>query len=241
VPGFRKALTAYMLAVAELSQSFTHILAEALGLSPHAFDKYFDKPPLIKMKLAKYPSPHKADAENEKSVQGVGAHKDDSFLTYLLQPTPHTSLLVQNKSGQWICAPPIPRTLVVNIGRILEALTGGVCIATPHQVSLSPSTFISPDTGDHLGDRYSFPVFLGLDMKTLRDDDDLRIPMHIRKLIEGQEERKDEAEKNWQRFFGNNFGEGVFLSRIASHMNVGEAWYPELVEQASQFQKSLKG
>ena len=76
---------------------------------------------------------------------------------------------MQNRAGEWIDAPPIPGTFVVNIGKgvssdiytvkwlltgyaitALETVTQGVAIATSHRV-ISPTKGSTP--------RYSIPFF----------------------------------------------------------------------------------
>lgn len=74
------------------------------------------------VKSAVHPLPD-AQQVTATEFQGGGPHKDGLFLTYLLQGTGHSSLEVQNKVDEWIAAPPIPGTLVVNIGRSLGAIT----------------------------------------------------------------------------------------------------------------------
>lgn len=89
----------------------------------------------------------------------------------LLQASPHPGLQVQNLAGEWIDAPPIPGTFVVNIGKgqlawciclnprlsadhllpiALETVTQGLARATSHRV-LSPPKGSTP--------RYSIPFF----------------------------------------------------------------------------------
>jgi len=41
----------------------------------------------------------------------------DDKLSQLLQASSHRGLQVQNLAGQWIDAPPIPGTFVINIGK----------------------------------------------------------------------------------------------------------------------------
>ncbi|KAJ5227700.1 hypothetical protein N7489_008408 [Penicillium chrysogenum] len=124
IPGFREAFDAYLSEVSSLAELFPGLIAEALDLPSTAFDQVFDTPQQHKLKLIKYPPPPGTSNE-ESGFQGVGPHKDSGFLTFLLQGTPHHGLEVQNKTGTWIPAPPLPGTLVINIGRSLEALTGG--------------------------------------------------------------------------------------------------------------------
>ena len=227
-------MESYLEEIKTLSESFTGLIAEALGLPSNVFDKYFDKPQQNKLKLVKYPPPPEDTADED--VQGVGAHQDGSFLTFLLQATPHAGLEVQNKSGAWIKASPIPGTLVINIGRSLSALTGGICSATTHRVNLSPKNYIS-STGEHLGPRYSFPVFQGVKIDLDAKDIDVQIPQHIRDLA--TEQAKSDAESTFDLMFRQNVGEGVLISRITSHQDVGERWYPGLLAKALKAQKEF--
>ena len=43
-------------------------------------------------------------------------------------------LQVQTARGEWIDAPPLAGTLVVNVGDLLARWTEGVCRSTPHRV-----------------------------------------------------------------------------------------------------------
>ncbi|ESZ18473.1 hypothetical protein X737_18050 [Mesorhizobium sp. L48C026A00] len=64
--------------------------------------------------------------------QGVGAHKDGGFLTLLLQDD-NKGLQVEY-DGSWVNVDPIPGTLVVNIGELLELASNGYLRATVHRV-----------------------------------------------------------------------------------------------------------
>ena len=78
----------------------------------------------------------------------------------LLQASDHRGLQVQNLAGDWIDAPPIPGTFVINIGKALEFVTGGLARATSHRV-LSPK-------GDT--PRYSVPFFQNIGLTTRLTD-----------------------------------------------------------------------
>jgi len=213
-------------------------------MPPDSFEKFFENPQHNKLKLVKYPPPPKKEnipPGAGDSVQGVGAHKDGSFLTFLLQATPHTGLEIQNKDGDWIKAPPIPRTMVINIGRSLQALTGGVCTATTHRVNLSPENFVSAK-GVPLGPRYSFPVFQGVRTDLEGENASLKIPQHIKDLVKDEKVRS-EAESTFDKIFGDpeSTRQAVFISRITSHQDVGARWYPELLAKALEAQRLSSG
>jgi isopenicillin N synthase-like dioxygenase len=134
IPGFRKTFEEYLAQVQRLSYDFSSLLAEAFGLPSNALKKFYDTDPNMqhRSKIVRYP----VISEGESEAQGVGPHYDAGFLTFvscvhvfllrryilivliqLLQASPHHGLQVQNLSGQWIDAPPIDGTFVVNIGK----------------------------------------------------------------------------------------------------------------------------
>lgn len=89
-------------------------------------------PPQHRIKLIKYPP-----STNSRRGQGVGAHKDSSgWLTFLYQAGEEEGLEVVSASGEWIPAPPIEGTFVVNFGNAFEAATDGAVKATVHRVEV---------------------------------------------------------------------------------------------------------
>ena len=138
--------------VEKLSYEFIKLLAEALSLPRDAFDRFYDDPKDMQHrgKIVKYP-PRSAVS----SDQGVGPHFDAGFLTFLLQASPHPGLQVQNLAGDWIDAPPVADTFVVNIGKGLEAVTQNLAKATSHRV-------VSPVSSTP---RYSIPFFQSISQK----------------------------------------------------------------------------
>lgn len=223
--------------MSRLATTFTALITEALDLPPTALDDAFDNPQQHKLKLIKYPAPP-TGSKNEADFQGVGPHKDSGFLTYLLQATPHRGLEVQNKAGEWIPAPPIPNTFIVNIGRALEALTGGICTATTHRVNLRPENFVDAD-GQSLGPRFSLPVFQGVSLDLSADKISLVVPDHIRDLVKDAKVKSD-AEATFNSMFQTSIGEGTFVARVTSHQDVGQRWYPDVLANALQGQRDFE-
>lgn len=225
----------------------SRLVAEALDLEPSAFAKFFNQEaPRNKLSVVRYCVPEevpklssKVDGvcHNDGSFQGVGPHKDGGFLTYLMQITPHTGLEAQNKAGTWIRVPSIPDTYVINVGRSLESMTGGVCTATTHRVNLRPEFFY--DNGRALGPRYSSPVF-----QTLKPDlshqelTSLKLPRHITDLVKDEKVRSD-AEAYFNTHFLDGPGKGTFTARLTSHPEVGKRWYPEQLAQALNGQREF--
>ncbi|KAJ5920454.1 hypothetical protein N7516_011312 [Penicillium verrucosum] len=236
--GFRKCVEAYLAEIDHLSERFTGLVAEALDTDPSVFANFFKKPCMSGMKIAAYPAPD-ASQGTKTEFQGVGPHKDGSFLTYLLQGTEHSSLEVQNKSGEWIPAPPVPGTLVINIGRSLEALTQGVCVATTHRVNLTSEQYSGRQSGGgQLGARLSFPFFQMFGFDVTEEDIKLDIPDHITRL------RDESVRSDAESFFGDLFktviGEAFMINALTSHPEVGKRWYPEALTEALKKQEEGK-
>ena len=223
LPSFRPLYEEYMRQMSDVSIFFMSLIAESLELPPDAFDNFFDKDQQHKLKIVKYP-------DNGDGVgQGVGPHKDSMLTSYLLQASPHKGLQAQNTKGEWIDCPPIRGTLVVAIGQGLEALTGGVCASTTHRV-------ISPKAGD--GARYSIPFFQGVSYDAKFESMD--VPDHLlalrKDILEREGGRRDDVEFTFVKGRWNHLGEATLMNRIKSHPDVGERWYPELLNQIRQEQ-----
>ncbi|KAH7319144.1 hypothetical protein BKA65DRAFT_556574 [Rhexocercosporidium sp. MPI-PUGE-AT-0058] len=245
LPDFKPVYSEYITRMGEISIFFTSLIAEAIGLSPTAFNKYFDVDQQHKLKIVKYPDLKELglwkEGEEVPEGQGVGPHKDSMFTSYLLQVTKHRGLQVQNLAGEWIDCPPIDNTLVVAIGQGMEALTQGVCMSTTHRV-LSPA----PGTGA----RISVPFFQGVSLDAEFDElNDWengggvgRVPEDIkemrRKVVARNGGRLDDVEFT---FSGGNgartLGEATLKNRIKSHPDVGERWYPDILAEIREKQK----
>lgn len=115
-------------------------VASSLGVNAATLHSMFNAP-LTNMTLMHYPEmPPEAGF-------GIHPHKDTNILT-LLHPDPVGGLEVADLNGDWFVAECPPDAMVVNVGEMLEMLSGGHLIATPHRVVNRGS------------DRYSFPYFM---------------------------------------------------------------------------------
>ncbi|KAF8444829.1 hypothetical protein L210DRAFT_3475806 [Boletus edulis BED1] len=219
IPGFRHTMETYLAHVQQLSYRFISLLAEAFGLASDALDSFYDADEFMQHrgKIVKYPA-------NDGSIadQGVGPHYDAGFLTFLLQASPHPGLQVQNLSGEWIDAPPIPGTFVVNIGKALEFVTRGLARATSHRV-LSPPVGSTP--------RYSVPFFQNISLHARLADSVLDFPTDILKLkaLRGDPATTDSV--NLSEFDREPSGKVNLIGRVKSHPDVAERHYPDLFKQ----------
>jgi isopenicillin N synthase-like dioxygenase len=127
VPRLRPLVLAYLDALARVSQAVLAGVAQSLGLDASYFAAGYTADPTILFRIFHYPpSPPQAGS------WGVGEHTDYGLVTLLAQDD-SGGLQVAAPEG-WIDAPPIPGTLVCNIGDMLDRLTGGWYRSTPHRV-----------------------------------------------------------------------------------------------------------
>ncbi|ODV94979.1 hypothetical protein PACTADRAFT_50816 [Pachysolen tannophilus NRRL Y-2460] len=243
VPKFRPVFENYMNSMSDFSIWFINLIEESLELPKGSFDKFFQKPrQQVKLKIIKYPDFNKLDPNLKNDIikeklsdktakvqtnQGVGEHRDSDFITYIFQPTDHTSLEVESYTGEWIKVPPLQDTLVVAVGQTLEAITQGVCKSTIHRV-------LTPGPGE--GDRLSIPLFQTIDISSYKTA--LKVPEKLLK-------ERDERDRIWAKYrrgeigfqFSPNeqvdkpIGWFVLLNRIKSHQDVSRIWYPKLLDQ----------
>lgn len=128
LPGFREAVVAYSEALSRLGTSLLPLYALALDLPPDWFDQAF-RNPTYTLRLSHYPQ-QDAPAENEF---GLAPHSDTSFMTLLAQNrVPGLSIRLPN--GNWLDAPSLPGSILVNGGDLLRRWTNDRFLATPHRV-----------------------------------------------------------------------------------------------------------
>jgi isopenicillin N synthase-like dioxygenase len=126
VAGQRAITERWMADLGALADRILQLLAVGLGLAPEFFTDLFGERPMSLTKLIRYPPTPPGGA-------GVNAHHDTGFLT-LLAPGPVAGLQVINPAGEWIPAPSIPGTFIVNLGEMLQSMTGNYFVATAHRV-----------------------------------------------------------------------------------------------------------
>ena len=154
VPRLGPLVLAYLDALTGLGQAVLTGVAESLGLDCEYFATGYTADPTILFRIFHYPpstapspAPSTALLTAPSGGWGVGEHTDYGLLTLLAQDD-SGGLQVAAPEG-WIDAPPIPGTLVCNIGDMLDRLTGGWYRSTPHRVR---------NLSGH--GRLSFPFFL---------------------------------------------------------------------------------
>ncbi|MGN6693110.1 MAG: isopenicillin N synthase family dioxygenase [Aquihabitans sp.] len=139
----RPAVLAWIDAMTALGHALVRGVAIGLGLAPDWFGAHLTADPTVLFRIFRYP-PH-PDAE---AGWGVAEHTDYGLLTILAHDgTP--GLQVRSADGGWLDVPAIDGTFVVNLGDMLERMTGGRYLSTPHRVRHGG--------GDR--DRLSFPFF----------------------------------------------------------------------------------
>ncbi|KAL8292390.1 hypothetical protein RQP46_001002 [Phenoliferia psychrophenolica] len=148
VPGLKGALFTYYAQVLALGRQMIKIFALALELPESYFDEAFKIPGALGRTLF-YPSQPPASDLDDGTI-GVAAHTDIECFTFLLQGPNVSCLQVLNKAGEWVEAPPIPGTLVMNIGDMLCRWTNNQFVSTVHRVINR--------TGES---RQSMPIFFG--------------------------------------------------------------------------------
>jgi len=139
----KPAVAAYVAEVSRVAEVLIQGVSLALGLDAQHFQRTYLAEPTRLFRIFHYPP-------TAPGAWGVGEHTDYGLLTLLLQDE-IGGLEVKGRRG-WLSAPPIAGTLVCNIGDMLERLTGGRFVSTPHRVvntsgksRLSYPFFYDPD------------------------------------------------------------------------------------------------
>lgn len=132
----RPSLERLYMELQSLASKLLSLLACSLGKPENFFAPYLEDS-LSTLRLLHYPVVESTASGSSASSSEVKlsctAHTDSGILT-LLHQDPTGGLEVRNSSGQWVPAPYVPESLVVNIGDLMAKVSGGRFVATMHRV-----------------------------------------------------------------------------------------------------------
>jgi isopenicillin N synthase-like dioxygenase len=135
LPGFRALVEEFFQRLGAVADELMDVLSVGLGLELGHLRTVFGERPLSFAKLISYPPTPAGEA-------GVNAHHDAGFLTILLQHGVG-GLQALNPDGEWIDVAPRPDAFVVNLGEMLQEMTGNYFVATTHRVITNQPRFSS--------------------------------------------------------------------------------------------------
>lgn len=127
LPGFRATVENYVVEMSTLARKMVGAIALSLGLPADSLDRHFDDPTTF-LRLLHYPT-----QPAEEGLFGSAPHTDYGFITLLAQDNVG-GLEVKNKAGEWVAAPPVPDSFVMNVGDILARWSNDQFVSTPHRV-----------------------------------------------------------------------------------------------------------
>jgi isopenicillin N synthase-like dioxygenase len=140
---WREVAERYYRETFELGQRVLEGFAIALDM-PRDFFRQLYRRPLVRARLIHYP-PQPTGEDDDQF--GAAEHTDYGTITLLWQDDVG-GLQVKNRAGQWVDAPSIDGTFVVNIGDMLARWSNDLFVSTPHRVLNGSGR-----------ERYSIPVF----------------------------------------------------------------------------------
>lgn len=136
IPSFAAAMQRYLNDLLTLSSQLMAGFARSLDLRPDYFEPFCTEP-IAALRLVRY-SPQS---------EGAGPHADFGSLTILLQDAVGGLQVQDRETGDWIDAPPLRGSFVVNVGDLFERWTNDRYRSSVHRVVPAGR------------DRYSVPFF----------------------------------------------------------------------------------
>ncbi len=150
-PWFRELLNGYYDTVMRVGQFLLKCIALSIDQDENFFAHMFQDP-LTNLVLAHYPV---LEQTSDETLLGCGEHTDYGLITLLLHDG-IPGLQVQTRDGAWLDATSERNELIVNIGDMLEFITGGLYVSNLHRVQIM-----------HKVPRLSIPFFIQPDYDTL--------------------------------------------------------------------------
>lgn len=144
LPGFREVMVDHFDAFSDLATRTCALVLDALGVDPHSRSTASNDRRTSTVRLNLYtlgdPVPtHEREGLAELGDTALGDHTDPGVLTLLLQDDTG-GLQARSAELGWIDVPPIPGTVVVNMGDCMQARTNDHYRAAVHRVLPMTST-----------------------------------------------------------------------------------------------------
>lgn len=143
---FRETIEPFIDRCNALANRILEALALALNIQTDFFVKAHQQQNNI-FRLLHYPA---LNAEVSEGENRAGAHTDYGSITLLFQDSVG-GLEVKDKGGNWLDIAPVPGSLVVNIGDMMQRWSNDVLASNPHRVVQPPQS--------RGRDRYSMAYF----------------------------------------------------------------------------------
>lgn len=150
LPDFKPRIEQYLREVDATARYLVHLITISLGLPVHTLDRHFERPTTF-LRALHYP-PQEPGPDDQF---GSAPHTDYGIITLLAQDRTG-GLQVRPRGGDWIDAPPVADTFVLNVGDMLARWTNNRFVSTPHRVVNRSG-----------GDRYSLPYFFDPGVDTM--------------------------------------------------------------------------
>ena len=194
-PSMQKRCEVLHTELQSLASKLLSLVAVALGKPSTFFDHYLENS-LSTLRLLHYP-PVPASRQQELICT---PHTDSGILT-LLHQDQTGGVEVRNGHGEWIPAPYVPGSIVVNIGDLLAKVSGGRWIATFHRVRSAKRE------GEQVNGRFSVPFFFepGMDCVVRSvEGDEVVYGEHVLEKMKGWVEFQDVPTEKYEDLATSN-------------------------------------
>jgi len=164
LPGFRPFMTKFYARMTLLARQLLLALGVGLSLPDQEFLLKAHTQERYQLRLLHYPPvPMKDLRQGEK--ERIAAHTDFGTLTFLFQDSVGgLEVASPTDPATFLPVTPIPGTIVINVGDMLQRWTNDTFRSTMHRVRAPPP---AEGEGDTTMPRYSIPFFISPDDQTI--------------------------------------------------------------------------
>lgn len=155
---FKSKISAYFHEVTACGAALLSVVARSLGVDDRFFVPLYTKP-LQRLNVIHYPP-----TAGSGNGYGTAPHTDYGSITLLWQDDVGGLQVRDRTTGDWISAPPVADSLVINVGDLLERWSNGRLSSTLHRV-----------INDSGAERYSLATFFDPNYEAVADPADLGI------------------------------------------------------------------